>query len=292
MSERKLAEVVNDEVGASLKKYLNTKKGLSDLSHVPEGESTSSGSKTVLVKTVKQMQREADRCNKVRFLGFHRTVKEAAAECRARKFGERLRFLQGRRKILVEKERARRAELGLSRIKLPKRNIEIKSIEERKIEKRKTEYEIGEISRETHTKFIKICQPIQYSTRPDPTNTVIPKGSFSSAIRDSSFQAINERLRKKHGHFHTQRMGTKYPNGVVSLPTACDKKLSYSRFLCKELGATSVGLKKAIGNNSRYVPIHLYDKPPHTIPNFSSGSSNFTYKLSRRFSGWWNKKIK
>ena len=271
LSERKLAEVVNDEVGSTdIKKHLNTQKGLNDFSHVPAaGETTSSGSKTVLVKTVRQMQRAADHSNKVRFLGFHRTVREAAAECRARKFGERLRFLQGRRKVLVEKERARRAELGLANIKLPIR--------------RSTEME--RIAYDNQRQFIKICHPIQYSTRPDPG--AIPNQA-SSPKKVMSFQTMRERLLKRNVTSH--RFGTRFSNSDELLQPVCHKHLSYSRFLCKELGATSAGLKRAAGNNAQYVPIHIYDKPPHghNIPNFRNSSNKFY-----RFSGWWKwKKLK
>ena len=47
---------------------------------------------TVLCKTVRQLQRESDRSNKVRFIGFHKTVQKAAA-AKANKFGKNFRFL-------------------------------------------------------------------------------------------------------------------------------------------------------------------------------------------------------
>ena len=282
-SARKLAEVVNDEVGSTdLKKHLDTQKGLHDFSHIPpDQDAFSTGSRTVLVKTVKQMQKATEISNKVRFLGFHKTVQDAAAECRARKFGERLKFLRSRKRVLEAKEKSRRAELGLSNIKLPKRELSRKS-------------ELDQLAAEdlkmNRKQFIKICQPIQYSVRPAHTPD---HNQFGVPRKVGSFQTLRERLLKKN--FCGAKIAAGYPKPVqLSPPNSADssseKKLSYSRFLCKELSATSVGLKKAMKTNTSYVPIHLYDKPPHSRGNTVArhfSISNNCFKFSHKFPGWW-----
>ncbi|KAL5269656.1 hypothetical protein ACHWQZ_G003194 [Mnemiopsis leidyi] len=284
-SARKLAEVVNDEVGdTDLKKHLDTQKGLNDFSHLPtdQAEVVSTGSRTVLVKTVKQMQKATEISNKVRFLGFHKTVQDAAAECRAKKFGEKLKFLRSRKRVLELKEKSRRAELGLSNIKLPKRELSRKS---------ELDHLAAKDLKKNRKQFIKICQPIQYSVR--PALTPDPE-QFNVTRKDGSFQTLRKRLLKKNCTFYGTKIAG-YPKSIPLSPTSSATsstkgKLSYSRFLCKELGATSVGLKKAIKSNTNYVPIHLYDKPAHsrsgTVARHFSISNN-CFKFSHKFPGWW-----
>lgn len=245
----------------------------------------SESSTSVLEKTVRQLRKAEDRSNKVRFLGFHKTVQEAGAVYRSRKFGERMRLLQSRREKLIEKEKQRRAELGLLNIKIPKKPG-------------------GVMSEENKKKFIKICQPIQYSPRKtriqqtqcSPRKPARPQpqiDKFSSrkqSINISSCIGHEQfKFRKSYVDHHAAAKQPPIPVNDIQLQTgtitdlkqlsaAClfrritqKLSMSYSRFLCnscKEDKNKPRYLKKSNSKSKEnYVPIQFYDRPPHSWPS-------------------------
>ena len=121
LSEKKFMNVVLDETAP--KGTLN-QSGKKSLSEFLISKTFVSESLTVFAKTIKQIEKDKDRKNKVRFLNLHRNVqKAAAANVKALKFSRHLRHLHVIGKLERDREKKRREELGLSHISV----AEIKS---------------------------------------------------------------------------------------------------------------------------------------------------------------------
>ena len=228
-SERRLSEVMNDEVSPEINRALQTHRGLHVLRRDSKAigeEGEESSSEAVLLKTVRQLQRDAVKGNKTRFLEFHQSVTEAAKSSNKLKYklGESLRHLRLKKIEQREKEKARRSALGLTKVKIPEKS------------------------------FFKISKPMKCVVRPIIQNQKSENKSQNhvSTINLNALVNLSSKADKDD-----QRVNKKNKEPVSAVPAI----LSYSRFLCRELGYNS--LKGNQKEKTHYVPIRMYDKPPH-----------------------------
>ena len=241
-SERSLSEVRNDEVSPEIYRTLLPHRGLQAVRSV-SGRRRSGGSdlgesssEAVLAKTVRQLQRDTVRDNKTRFLEFHRSVQEAAkANSKLKKFGEILRIK--RQKIIEQriKDKARRSELGLEKVKMPKRH------------------------------FFKISQPMQCFIRKPVSQLSVFKNHCKNENDALSVNRLSksEKLQLK-GVVAANHAKFESSTHHFSDPVLPAMNLSYSRFLYRNLEELGSSREKTC-----YLPIQMYDRPPHEMVNLS-----------------------